>query len=97
MTNAGLAMCAGAAFLSYLCPLDRHVPAFLVVYAAPGLLDAVRGTPGSGIAAFSLDWIANPSLHVALTPLIASSAVRRNETLPGRTHSMRKEISAWMP
>jgi len=45
--------------------------------ALPGLTAALSGTSGSGIAAFSSGWLANPSLYALLAPLIESSATRR--------------------
>lgn len=48
-----------------------------LIPAAPGLSAALRAAPESGIAAFTSDWLANPSLYAVLSGLVESAGARR--------------------
>lgn len=48
-----------------------------LVPALPGLTAALAGAPASGMAAFSSDWLANPSLYAVLETVVESSSARR--------------------
>lgn len=48
-----------------------------LIPAVPGLSAALRAAPESGIAAFTSDWLANPSLYAVLSALVESAGARR--------------------
>jgi len=81
---AALVKVAPIVMLSWLLlRRPRYAVLFLAVViiglipAVPGLAAALRAAPESGIAAFSSDWLANPSLYAALSTFVESASARR--------------------